>query len=65
MIVAKEDVSGGALEKVVMAGLHNHPRVQLGEVNGKHEAFSSRRHDSNFFEVFDAMLDSIRQSVVD
>jgi hypothetical protein len=56
LIVAREDVSGGALDETLLVTLRGCPRVHLAEITGKHEAFSSRRVESTFFEVFDAML---------
>lgn len=59
MIVARQDVNGGALSKNVLKRLRQSSVVALAEIEGKHEAFSSRKNSSEFFEVFDAMLDKL------
>jgi hypothetical protein len=60
MIVGRQDVNGGMLTDKVLKGLRESDPVCLAEIDGKHEAFSSRKNSSVFFEVFDAMLDTVR-----
>lgn len=59
MIVCREDVNGGMLTDKVLKGLRASEPVCLAEIDGKHEAFSSRKNSSVFVEVFDAMLRAI------
>jgi len=59
MIVCREDVNGGMLTDKVLRCLRASEPVCLAEIDGKHEAFSSRKNSSVFFEVLDAMLRTI------
>jgi pimeloyl-ACP methyl ester carboxylesterase len=60
MIVGRQDGDGGMLTDDVLKRLRDNESVCLAEIDGKHEAFSSRKNSSVFFEVFDAMLDTVR-----
>jgi len=60
MIVGRQDVNGGMLTDDVLKRLRDNESVCLVEIDGKHEAFSSRKNSSVFFEVFDALLDTVR-----
>jgi len=59
MIVGRGDVGGGGLTEPVLKQLRASEPVCLAEIDGKHEAFSSRKNSSVFFEVLDAMLRTI------
>lgn len=60
MIVCRQDVNGGMLTEPALTCLRASDATCLVEIDGKHEAFSSRKNSSLFFEAFDAMLDTIR-----
>ena len=59
MIIGRQDVNGGMLPETTLKELRASDAVCLAEIDGKHEAFSSRKNSSVFFEVMDAMLRTI------
>ena len=58
-IISADDDGFTPLTPDTITGLRNSNLVNYALIEGKHEAFTTRKDSSEFYEVFDAMLKNI------